>query len=105
MCHQLYLDVLDGHNRAGEVRVRVDLDDHSVHPVWEDVLEILRGKRKKRMSVSEALSNSSTLGWLSFNDSRINCWTNTSHVTLVVHGPNRASRTYDERHIIESRPL
>lgn len=42
-----YLDVLDGHNRAGEVHVRVDLDDDGVHSIWENILEVLTRERIK----------------------------------------------------------
>lgn len=44
----MYLDVLDGHNGAGKVHVRVDLDDHSVHPVWEDILEVLERRDERK---------------------------------------------------------
>lgn len=39
--NEAHLDILDGHDGAGEVHVRVDLDDHCVHPVRKDILEIL----------------------------------------------------------------
>lgn len=41
----MYLDVLDGHDGAGKGHVRVDLDDHSVHPIRKDILEVLKGRR------------------------------------------------------------
>lgn len=43
----MYLDVLDGHDGAGEGHVRVDLDNDRVHSVWENVLEVLRGENKR----------------------------------------------------------
>lgn len=43
----MYLDVLDGHDGAGKGHVWVDLNDHSVHPVWEDVLEVLAENTKE----------------------------------------------------------
>lgn len=44
-----YLNVLDWHDRAGKVHVRVDLDNHSIHPVWEVILEVL-GERTEEQS-------------------------------------------------------
>lgn len=48
----MYLDVLDGHDGAGEVHVRVDLDNDRVHSVWENVLEVLAGRIKESTCLS-----------------------------------------------------
>lgn len=49
----MYLDVLDGHDGAGEVHVRVHLDNDRVHSVWENVLEVLT-KEKTCLSACTA---------------------------------------------------
>jgi len=56
----VYLDVLDGHNGAGKGHVRVDLDDHSVHPVWEDILEVLREWAIERIGKNMNMQKRST---------------------------------------------
>lgn len=61
-----YLNILNGHNGAGEVHVGVDFDDDGVHSVWEDILKVL----EERTKGDQSFLKTSLGGWFEQKNAR-----------------------------------